>query len=114
MLSRKNLLKKKADIERVFKKGRGFKEDFLLLKAVKNSLGSSRFGFVVSQKVSKKAVLRNKIRRRLKEIVGAKLGRIKNNQDCLLIALPGLESKDFWEMEDIINKIFIKGNLWVQ
>jgi ribonuclease P protein component len=114
MLSRKNLLKKKTDIERVFKKGKGFKEDFLLLKAVKNSLGLSRFGFVVSQKVSKKAVLRNKIRRRLKEILGAKLKRIKNDYDCLLIVLPGLENKDFWEMEYIINKLFIKGNLWVQ
>ncbi|MFA4998628.1 MAG: ribonuclease P protein component [Candidatus Paceibacterota bacterium] len=114
MLSKKNLLKKKGDIERVFKKGRGSKEDFLLLKAVRNSLSSSRFGIVVSQKVSKKAVLRNKIRRRLKEIIGAKIGKIKGGQDCLLIALPGLENKDFWEIEEIINKLFIKGNLWVQ
>jgi len=113
MLSKKNLLKKKTDIDRVFKKGNGFKEDFLLLKAVKNSLSFSRFGFVVSQKVSKKAVLRNKIRRRLKEIIGAKLDRIKNSQDCLLIALPGLENKDFWEMEEIIYKLFIKGNLYL-
>ncbi len=114
MLSKRNLLKKKTDIERAFKKGRGFKEDFLLLKTVKNSLSSSRFGFVVSQKVSKKAVLRNKIKRRLKEIIREKLGKIKEGQDCLLIVLPGLENKDFWEMEEIINKIFIKGNLWVQ
>jgi len=113
MLSKKNLLKKKKDIERVFKKGRGFKEDFLLLKAVKNSLSSSRFGFVVSQKVSKKAVLRNKIKRRLKEIIGVKLDRIKKDYDCLLIVLPGLENKDFWEMEDIVNRLFIKGSLYL-
>lgn len=113
MISKKNLLKKKTDIERVFKKGRGFKEDFLLLKAVKNSLSLSRFGFVVSQKISKKAVLRNKIRRRLKEIIGAKLDKVKNSQDCLLVALPGLENKDFWEMEEIINKLFVKGNLYL-
>lgn len=111
MLAKKNRLRKKKDIERVFKEGKGFKEDFLVLKIVKNNLENSRFAFIVSQKVSKKATLRNKIRRRLRELVRLKIKEIKTGIDGVVMALPGLEKKDFWELEEIINRIFKKANL---
>ncbi|GAI32984.1 unnamed protein product, partial [marine sediment metagenome] len=62
MLNKRNRLKKKKDFDKVFKQGQGFKQDFLYLKIRKNNLKSSRFGFVVSKKFSKKAVIRNKIK----------------------------------------------------
>lgn len=108
MLPKTNRLKKKKDIERVFKNGKGFKEDFLILKVLKNDLENSRFAFIVSQKVSKKAVLRNKIRRRLSELVRLKIKEIKKGLDIVLLALPGLEERNFWETEETINKLFQK------
>jgi len=111
MRPRVNRLKKKSEIERVFKEGKKFKEDFLILKLAKNSLNKVRFAFIVSQKVSKKATIRNKIRRRLKDLAQSKLKKIKKGMDVLLIALPGLETKDFWEIEEIINKLFSKAKL---
>jgi ribonuclease P protein component len=112
MLAKINRLTKKKDIERVFKKGKGFKEDFLILKTLNNNLNESRFGFIVSQKISKKANLRNKLRRRLRELVRTKLKRIKTGRDNLVIALPGLEKKDFWEIEESLNKLFLKAKLF--
>ena len=111
MLPRLNRLNKKTEIERVFKEGKAFKEDFLILKLVKNSLGKNRFGFIVSQKVSKKATIRNKIKRRLRGLIQSKLEKLKKEVDGVLIALPGLETKDFWEMEEVINKLFKKAKL---
>jgi len=108
MLPKVNRLKKKKDIERVFKSGRGFKEDFLILKMVKNNLKNSRFAFIVSQKVSKKATLRNKIRRRLSELARRHLPTTRPGTDIIIMALPGLEEKDFWEIEEIINKLLQK------
>ncbi len=100
MLGKENRLRRKKDFEEIFKKGRSFKESFLVLKILKNNLKVSRFGFVVSQKVSKKAVVRNKIKRRLREIVGLNIK--KNLQigggkkvDGALISLPGSEKKKF-------------------
>jgi ribonuclease P protein component len=113
MLAKVNRLKKKKDIEKVFEKGKGFKEDFLILKIVKNDLENSRFAFVVPKKVSKKATLRNKIKRRLRELVRLKIKKIKKGMDLVLLALPGLEKKDFWEMEKIINKLFAKAKLYI-
>lgn len=112
MLPKANRLKKKKDFERVFKNGEGSKEDFLFLKVVRNNLKVSRFGFVVGQKISKKAILRNKIKKRLKELVKSKLSKTKTGFDGVLIAVKGLETKDFWEMEEIMNKLFKKAKLF--
>lgn len=111
MLSSINRLKHKKDFERVFKKGKGHKEDFLYLKIIKNNLKNSRFGIVVSKKFSSKATTRNKIKRRLRELVRIKIPQIKRGVDGALIVLPDLEKKDFWELEEIINKLFEKAGL---
>lgn len=120
MLPKLNRLKKKKDIERVFKEGKGFKEDFLVLKVIKNNLKNLRFAFIVSQKVSKKATLRNKIRRRLSELVRLKIKKTKKDScltidqlglDIVIMALPGLEKKDFWENKESIDKLFAKAKI---
>ena len=113
MLPKVNRLQKEKDIERVFKKGKGFKEDFLVLKTLKNDSNKIRFGLVVSQKVSQKASTRNKIKRRLSELVRSKLKSKApvSRSDNLLIAAPGLETKDFWEIEETMNKLFQKAGI---
>lgn len=112
MLPKANRLKKNKDFENVFKKGRGFKEDFLYLKIKKNNLKSSRFGFVVSKKFSQKATVRNKIKRRLRELVKVKLPKIKKGIDGVIIIIPGFKINDFRELEEIINKLFKKANIY--
>lgn len=119
MLSKINRLTKKKDFEQIFKKGKGFKEDFLILKFAPNNLNQNRFGIVISQKISKKATTRNKIKRRIRQLIRAKLPKMKKGRypetclgkDVALIALPGLENKDFWEIEETINKLFKKTKL---
>lgn len=111
MLPKANRLKKKKDFERVFKKGKGYKEDFLYLKVVKNNLKNSRFGFAVSKKISKKATIRNQTKRRLRELVRVRVSRIKNGIDGVIVVMPGLEKKDFWEMESMVDKLFMKAGI---
>lgn len=113
MLPKKNCLKKRNDFDRIFKRGLKVKEDFLSLRAIRNdSKNNSRFGFIVSQKVSKKAVLRNKIKRRLRALVVTRLSKTKKGLDVILIANPGLEKKDFWELEEILDAAFRRANLF--
>ncbi len=111
MLPKNSRLQKKKDIERVFKKGKGFKEGFLILKTVKNNSKESRFGFLVSQKVSKKAVVRNKTKRRLRNLVAEKLKLIKPGTDNLFIASPGTEEKSFLEIKKEIDSLFKKAKI---
>ena len=106
MLPKKNRLKKRRDFESVFRKGKGFRENFLFLKKNKNNLHQTRFGFIVGKRVSPKATVRNKIRRRLSSLVQKRLAKIKNGFDVILIAQPGLEDKNFREVEKIIDRLF--------
>ncbi len=111
MLPKENRLKKKKDFEHVFKEGKGVKEDFLFLKFFPNKLKQSRFGVVVSQKISKKAVTRNKLKRRIKKLIELNLPKIKRGKDVVLVALPGLEARDIWEIEKTINNLFKKSKI---
>lgn len=110
MLVFRNRLKKQKDFEGVFKNGRGFKQDLLYLKVKKNSLKSTRFGFIVSKKFSKKAVDRNKIKRILREIVRENIPIIKTGFDVVIVVNPGAE-KNFEKLGLMIDKLFKKAGL---
>ena len=62
-------LRLKKDINFVFKKGEKCNSHTFFLKYVYGGKNFFRYGIVVSSKVSKKAIIRNKIRRQIKEII---------------------------------------------
>ena len=111
MLNQKYRLKKKSDFDIVFRKGQAITGRFIFLKIIKNQLDNSRFGFIVSLKVSKKAVIRNRIKRRLREIIKKKIKDIKTNYDIIILAKPEIISKDYKEIEKEIILIFKKASL---
>lgn len=88
-LNKKNRLKKKRDFEDVFKKGKAVKGSFLFIKYRKNKLDMPRFGFVVSAKVAKKAVERNKTRRILSEVARSAIKNL-DNYDIVVFATRGI------------------------
>ena len=84
-LNKKNRLKKKKDFEEVFKQGKAAKGNFLFAKYRKNDLDYPRIAFIVSAKVSRKAVVRNRIRRVLSDISKTRLKEL-GPVDIILIA----------------------------
>ena len=113
MLAKENCLRKKKDIERVFKQGKGFKQGFLFLKIVKNDLTLNRFAIVVSKKISTKAVIRNKIKRRIRAVVRAKLNKMEQGWDTVIVVQQGLENENFETTQETIDKIFKKAK-WLK
>lgn len=104
MLKRANRLIQEKDFDQVFRKGKSKKTDSLILKKLKNDLDRSRFGFTVSKKFFKKAVLRNRIKRKLRAAVLRRLGKLEKSSDVVIVALPGIENKKVSEIEEIIFK----------
>jgi len=111
MLLKINRLKKENDFRKILRRRDSARESFLILKNAPNGLGIVRVGISVSKKVSKKAILRNKIKRRLAALVGPKIPQIKGGLDIFLIALPGLETKKFLEMREICEALFKKAKI---
>lgn len=69
MLAKASRLAKDQEIKQVFARGRGFFNPLLNLKHLSSVSPTVRFAFVVSTKVSKKAVARNRLKRILREFV---------------------------------------------
>ena len=105
MLPKINRITKKKDFDKIFKKGKGYSGDFLFLKIFKNNFSINRFGFIISQKVSKKSTIRNKIKRRLREIIKTNLPKIKKGFDIILIIKPNAEKESFRNFKDEVQKI---------
>jgi len=111
MLSKNNRLRKDKDFEKVFKEGKFFSENFLSCKFTKNNLEASRFGFLVGVKVSKKAVDRNKVKRRLRAIVRNLISSFKPSFDIVIMVRPVIKEKTFSEIQETLKKLFIKSQL---
>ncbi|MFA6604322.1 MAG: ribonuclease P protein component [Patescibacteria group bacterium] len=111
MLSQLNRLKTDRDFQRIFKSGRFVSGSFLTLKFSLNKLPASRFAFVVGVKVSKRAVKRNLLRRRMREIVRKRLPDIKTGFDAVLMAKPEALKLDFPQLESEVRRTLIKSGL---
>lgn len=76
MIARQFRLKKAGDFTRVYKYGRSSNAPDLFVKALRTNYDLSRVAVVVSKKVSKKAVVRNKIKRKSTEYLRKNWDRV--------------------------------------
>lgn len=77
-------LKKPGDFGRV-QQGKRWSSGLVVIKSCPNNLLQARYGFIVSKRVGK-AVVRNRVKRRLREIV--KQINLKPGTDTVLSAKP--------------------------
>lgn len=111
MLPRQHRLTKEKDFNKTFKSGKSCFGKVLGIKSFKNSLEHSRFGFVVSNKVAKKATVRNKVKRQLRDIVHKELKNVKAGYDFLIIALPSIIKTDYPVIEKEVKNCLKKLNV---
>jgi ribonuclease P protein component len=95
---------KKKEFEAVFRKGKTKAGKLVFLKILKNNQDDNRFGVVVSKKISKKAVNRNKIKRRLREII--RQAHIKPGLNIIIIAKPEIIDKNYQDIKNELEDLF--------
>lgn len=108
MLKKENRIRLDKEFDRVFKAGQSFYGKEIGLKIAKNDLAASRFGILINTKVSKKAVVRNKIKRQIRAIIEANLGDIAGGHDLVVIVFPQILDKNFKEIEKTLLSGFKK------
>lgn len=69
------------------------------MKVRENALPHSRFGVVVGIKVHKRAVKRNLVKRRIREILRSHLGEIKPGYDVMIMTQPKSVVTEYGELE---------------
>ncbi len=84
MLSKLHRLRSDRDFKKVFAAGKVAENQYLRIKYHGNQEKFSRFGFVVSVKLAKKATTRNLIKRRLRAAIRFLLTKIKPGFDIVI------------------------------
>lgn len=111
MLTKQYRLQKDRDFELVFKKGRAFKSKFLFLKLKRNNLEISRFGFVIGKTISKKSTVRNRIKRRLRDIIERNLVKIKSGFDVIIGVNTKIVEKNYQEIKEELEELLKKAEV---
>ncbi len=78
-------LKKNSDFHRLYARGKSAVSPYLVVYCRKNRGGVSRFGYTVSAKLGH-AVVRNRVRRRLREIVRLNQAVLVPGYDVVIVA----------------------------
>lgn len=104
-------IRKQTDFKKIAYQGSYFTGKLLSLKKLGNNLSLSRWAIVVSAKVSKKATERNKLKRRLKEIMRLRLKELPKGQDLLIITRPAAKGKSYKVLTQELNFLLKKAKL---
>jgi len=110
VLPRKNRLREERDIKRIFLKGERFNSPFFTLISLTNINKESRATVIVSKKYDKRAVYRNKLKRKFRETIHHSILSLRPSSD--IIILPKANSKDtsFYKLQESFKEIFKKLN----
>lgn len=111
MLPQENRLKKKKEFEAVFKGGRTLKGKSVFLRYLVNGTDKTKIGFVVSKKISKLAVERNKVKRRMREIVRFNKKNVRDGLSIIIIALPRIKEMKYEEIREDLGNLLNKEEL---
>jgi ribonuclease P protein component len=104
-------LKSNSQFALVYDEGRSWTGREMVLKALVNGSNATRFGFVVSHRLGK-AVVRNRIKRRLREIT--KAAPVQPGWDIIFIARVPAAPLDYQGLEKAVNKLLLKAGLIVR
>lgn len=104
-------LTKNFEFKKVYEARRRWSGPFFTMYIKKNDLNRSRLGVSVSKKVGK-SVIRNKIKRRLKEIFRKNMGKIKTGYDIVISVKPQAAEEDFKTIENEMILLLKRGHIW--
>jgi len=104
-------IKREKDFERIFKTGRAFKHPLFLLKISKNDFSYCRAAVSAPISLSKKAVIRNKVKRTFWAALGEIFPRCRPGVDLVIIISPAAADKNIYRITESLKEIFIKANI---
>ncbi len=107
------MLKKKFRLlkETKFDKKNSYTSPFFALKTAKNEESFSRFGFIVSKKIDKRATVRNRLKRQIRVFIETNLEDIETGYDIMFILKKELLGKTTEEIKEITQDALKKQRL---
>lgn len=115
-LPSKHRLKRRQDFETVYKEGLRVAGPYFIVRAVPVTTTTTpppptKVGLSVSRQVSKKAVVRNKIKRHLRNAIRSLLPRIPSPWLIVIIVKPEVTQCNYDNFLRELEKLFIKAGI---
>ncbi len=107
-MQRERRLRRRADFEAVQRRGRSFAHPLLIVRSRPNGQDLTRWGFAVGKRVGG-AVIRNRVRRRLREI--ARQAPVRQGMDIVIIARPGAATAAFGALRETTFELLRRAKL---
>jgi ribonuclease P protein component len=108
LLSKKNRLPSHL-ISQVLKQGQHFHSSFFTLIIYQAQLvghrSQSKFAFIISTKIDKRAVIRNRLKRQLGQVIQLNLNRIKKGARVVILVRKGWTPNSWLSIKAEIEKI---------
>jgi len=103
-------LRKNSDFQRVYRKGHSWAHPLLVLYALRNDLGYSRFGFSASKRVGG-AVVRNRARRLMREAIRLRQAMIADGWDVVIVARRPMGEANFHQVDQAVEQLLRRARL---
>lgn len=110
-MKRETTLKMNYEFRRTYNKGKSGVSPFLVVYARANKSGKNRLGVTVSTKLGK-AVVRNRVRRRLREIYRLNQPSLAQGFDVVLVARTRAVGAAYRELERAFKKCCEHAGIW--
>ena len=107
-MERRSRLLRSADFDHTLRSGRRAASEYLALFVSDNDLGRPRVGLAVSRKLGN-AVVRNRIKRRLRELIRPLVMRAEGGRDVVVVARARAIDAEFARLRQEIEMLWAKG-----
>ena len=109
MMQKVYRLRRRSSFDYVYKRGKSYSDVNLVLLCLDGKLPLPKVGFVVGKKVGK-AVVRNKVKRRLREIFRALLPDVKRHTSYVVVARSNSSSASFDQLRQSLVALLLKAD----
>jgi ribonuclease P protein component len=110
-MQRKWRLHRREDYQRLREHGRSIRHNWLSLSMLENGLPHNRYGFITGKQVGN-AVHRNRVRRRLREIMRQLHPQLKPGYDIVVIARAGSADQSFERLGALLLELTRRAGLF--
>lgn len=104
-MNKKQRLKSNREFRIVYDKGKSFANKYLVMFFIKNSFEYNRVGFSATKKLGK-AVVRNKVKRRMKEAYQINNYKVEQGYDIVFLARVNAKDVKYKDIESAERHLF--------